>query len=111
MFIDDSIKDAYKVTIAGPKVYIGDFAEADILIRRLECKFERICIEFGNEPLKSYFIHNWPYPVINCNASLSRFSEDINTIYNEKTIFNNLNFCNELDIFNIVYNLNNPTIL
>lgn len=62
---------------------------------------------FDSIVLKNYFISNTNRTIINCNSSYERFIEDMNTYFDDKTIFNNVNFCNDFRILDMIDKTNN----
>ena len=60
-----------------------------------------------------YYFSNNSYVVfdsislINCNSSYDKFIDEMEKYYTEETIFNNINFCNDVAILNIVDKTNN----
>jgi hypothetical protein len=87
--------------------HIHNFEDADDLL--YYCFTDRYVI-FDSIILKNYFINNTNRNVINCNSSYDKFTEEMEKYFDERTIFNNINFCNDVDILNIINKTNNLMI-
>jgi len=85
-------------------VRIIDFNGVDDLL--YFCTKDKYVI-FDSIVLKNYFICNANRTVINCNSSYDRFIQDMNTCFDDKTIFNNVNFCNDFRILDMIDKTNN----
>jgi len=68
-----------------------------------------VYLEFDSIALKNYFINNTEQNVINCNSSYERFIDDMQ-YFNEKSIFNNVNFCIDFSILDLIDKTNNTRI-
>lgn len=95
-----SLKDNLKQNI----IHIKNFSEVDGLLYYFS---NNSYVVFDSISLKNYFINNTERCVINCNSSYDKFIDEMEKYYTEETIFNNINFCNDIDILNIVDKTNN----
>lgn len=85
-------------------IHIKNFSEVDGLLYYFS---NNSYVIFDSISLKNYFINNTERCVINCNSSYDKFIDEMEKYYTEETIFNNINFCNDVDILNIVDKTNN----
>lgn len=85
-------------------IHIKDFNEVDYLLYHFS---KNSYITFDSVVLKNYFINNTNRCIINCNSSYDKFIDEMEKYYSEETIFNNINFCNDIDILNIIDKTNN----
>lgn len=85
-------------------IHIKNFSEVDGLLYYFS---NNSYVVFDSISLKNYFINNTERCVINCNSSYDKFIDEMEKYYTEETIFNNINFCNDIDILNIVDKTNN----
>jgi hypothetical protein len=99
----DNIK-SLKENLKQNVIHIKDFSEVDGLLYYFS---NNSYVIFDNITLKNYFINNTERCVINCNSSYDKFIDEMEKYYTEETIFNNINFCNDIDILNIVDKTNN----
>jgi uncharacterized membrane protein len=88
-------------------VIIKKFDEVDNL---LYCSNIDEYIIFDSIILKNYFINNTNRTIINCNSSYEHFIDEINTYFDRFSVFNNVNFCNDIRILNIIDKTNNLKI-
>ena len=95
-----SLKDNLKQNV----IHIKNFSEVDGLLYYFS---NNSYVVFDSISLKNYFINNTERCVINCNSSYDKFIDEMEKYYTEETIFNNINFCNDVDILNIVDKTNN----
>jgi hypothetical protein len=95
-----SLKEDLKQNV----IHIKDFSEVDGLLYYFS---NNSYVIFDSISLKNYFINNTERCVINCNSSYDKFIDEMEKYYSEETIFNNINFCNDVDILNIVDKTNN----
>ena len=95
-----SLKEDLKQNV----IHIKNFSEVDGLLYYFS---NNSYVVFDSISLKNYFINNTERCVINCNSSYDKFIDEMEKYYTEETIFNNINFCNDVDIFNIVDKTNN----
>lgn len=95
-----SLKESLKQNV----IHIKNFSEVDGLIYYFS---NNSYVVFDSISLKNYFINNTERCVINCNSSYDKFIDEMEKYYTEETIFNNINFCNDVDILNIVDKTNN----
>jgi hypothetical protein len=95
-----SLKEDLKQNV----IHIKDFSEVDGLLYYFS---NNSYVIFDSISLKNYFINNTERCVINCNSSYDKFIDEMEKYYTEETIFNNINFCNDVDILNIVDKTNN----
>lgn len=95
-----SLKEDLKQNV----IHIKNFSEVDGLLYYFS---NNSYVVFDNISLKNYFINNTERCVINCNSSYDKFIDEMEKYYTEETIFNNINFCNDVDILNIVDKTNN----
>lgn len=108
MFADDT--QAIKVELQKNVIHVNSFEQVDILLLRVSGEdLGRKYIVFESHALKNYFLENSPKTIINCNSSFERFCDDM-ALYGKDIIFNNLNYCNDFDILNILRNTNNILI-
>jgi len=88
-------------------IKICDFNQADSLLFETEnLNLNRTYIVFESSSLKQYFLDHTTNTIINTNSSYDRFCEDMIN-YNKNIIFNNINYCNDIDILNIIIKTNN----
>lgn len=99
----DNIK-SLKENLKQNVIHIKDFSDVDGLLYYFS---NNSYVVFDSISLKNYFINNTERCVINCNSSYDKFIDEIEKYYTEETIFNNINFCNDIDILNIVDKTNN----
>lgn len=99
----DNIK-ALKENLKQNVIHIKDFSDVDGLLYYFS---NNSYVVFDSISLKNYFINNTERCVINCNSSYDKFIDEMEKYYTEETIFNNINFCNDIDILNIVDKTNN----
>ena len=99
----DNIK-SLKENLKQNVIHIKNFSEVDGLLYYFS---NNSYVVFDNISLKNYFINNTERCVINCNSSYDKFIDEMEKYYTEETIFNNINFCNDVDILNIVDKTNN----
>ena len=102
---DNTIEDI-KSKIKHNVIYLHDFEDIDTM---LLFDMKDHYLVFDNIMLKNYFTSHTNRNVINCNSSYKRFANDMES-FSSDTIFNNINFCNDFDILNIVMNTNNLMI-
>lgn len=95
-----SLKEDLKQNV----IHIKNFSEVDGLLYYFS---NNSYVVFDSISLKNYFINNTERCVINCNSSYDKFIDEMEKYYTEETIFNNINFCNDIDILNIVDKTNN----
>lgn len=98
-----SLKDNLKQNV----IHIKNFSDVDGLLYYFS---NNSYVIFDSISLKNYFINNTERCVINCNSSYDKFIDEMEKYYTEETIFNNINFCNDIDILNIVDKTNNLRI-
>lgn len=99
----DNIK-SLKENLKQNVIHIKNFSEVDDLLYYFS---NNSYVVFDSISLKNYFINNTERCVINCNSSYDKFIDEMEKYYTEETIFNNINFCNDIDILNIVDKTNN----
>lgn len=99
----DNIK-SLKENLKQNVIHIKNFSGVDGLLYYFS---NNSYVVFDNISLKNYFINNTERCVINCNSSYDKFIDEMEKYYTEETIFNNINFCNDIDILNIVDKTNN----
>jgi hypothetical protein len=99
----DNIK-SLKENLKQNVIHIKDFSDVDGLLYYFS---NNSYVVFDSISLKNYFINNTERCVINCNSSYDKFIDEMEKYYTEETIFNNINFCNDVDILNIVDKTNN----
>lgn len=99
----DNIK-SLKENLKQNVIHIKNFSEVDGLLYYFS---NNSYVIFDSVSLKNYFINNTERCVINCNSSYDKFIDEMEKYYTEETIFNNINFCNDIDILNIVDKTNN----
>ena len=102
MMLDNikSLKENLKQNV----IHIKNFSEVDGLLYYFS---NNSYVVFDSISLKNYFINNTERCVINCNSSYDKFIDEMEKYYTEETVFNNINFCNDVDILNIVDKTNN----
>jgi hypothetical protein len=99
----DNIK-SLKENLKQNVIHIKNFSDVDGLLYYFS---NNSYVVFDSISLKNYFINNTERCVINCNSSYDKFIDEMEKYYTEETIFNNINFCNDVDILNIVDKTNN----
>lgn len=99
----DNIK-ALKENLKQNVIHIKNFSDVDGLLYYFS---NNSYVVFDSISLKNYFINNTERCVINCNSSYDKFIDEMEKYYTEETVFNNINFCNDIDILNIVDKTNN----
>lgn len=99
----DNIK-SLKENLKRNVIHIKNFSDVDGLLYYFS---NNSYVIFDTISLKNYFINNTERCVINCNSSYDKFIDEMEKYYSEETIFNNINFCNDIDILNIVDKTNN----
>lgn len=99
----DNIK-SLKENLKQNVIHIKNFSEVDGLLYYFS---NNSYVVFDSISLKNYFINSTERCVINCNSSYDKFIDEMEKYYTEETIFNNINFCNDVDILNIVDKTNN----
>lgn len=99
----DNIK-SLKENLKQNVIHIKNFSDVDGLLYYFS---NNSYVIFDSVSLKNYFINNTERCVINCNSSYDKFIDEMEKYYTEETIFNNINFCNDIDILNIVDKTNN----
>jgi hypothetical protein len=99
----DNIK-SLKENLKQNVIHIKNFSEVDGLLYYFS---NNSYVIFDSISLKNYFINNTERCVINCNSSYDKFIDEMEKYYSEETVFNNINFCNDVDILNIVDKTNN----
>ena len=99
----DNIK-SLKENLKQNVIHIKNFSEVDGLLYYFS---NNSYVVFDSISLKNYFINNTERCVINCNSSYDKFIDEMEKYYTEETVFNNINFCNDVDILNIVDKTNN----
>lgn len=99
----DNIK-SLKENLKQNVIHIKNFSEVDGLLYYFS---NNSYVVFDSISLKNYFINNTERCVINCNSSYDKFIDEMEKYYTEETVFNNINFCNDIDILNIVDKTNN----
>jgi hypothetical protein len=99
----DNIK-SLKENLKQNVIHIKNFSDVDGLLYYFS---NNSYVVFDSISLKNYFINNTERCVINCNSSYDKFIDEMEKYYTEETIFNNINFCNDIDILNIVDKTNN----
>lgn len=99
----DNIK-SLKENLKQNVIHIKNFSDVDGLLYYFS---NNSYVIFDSISLKNYFINNTERCVINCNSSYDKFIDEMEKYYTEETIFNNINFCNDIDILNIVDKTNN----
>lgn len=99
----DNIK-SLKENLKQNVIRIKNFSDVDGLLYYFS---NNSYVIFDSVSLKNYFINNTERCVINCNSSYDKFIDEMEKYYTEETIFNNINFCNDISILNIVDKTNN----
>ena len=62
---------------------------------------------FDSIILKNYFINSTSRVVINGNSSYDKLVDEMEKYFDETTIFNNVNFCSDVNILSIIDKTNN----
>ena len=96
----NSLKDRLKQNV----IHLYTFDDVDDLL--YYCINDKYVI-FDSIILKNYFINSTSRVVINCNSSYDKFVDEMEKYFDETTIFNNVNFCNDVNILSIVDKTNN----
>ena len=99
----DSLKERLKQNV----IHLYTFNDVDDLL--YYCINDKYVI-FDSIILKNYFVNNTSRSIINCNSSYDKFIDQMEKYFDETTIFNNVNFCNDVDILNIIDKTNNLRI-
>lgn len=99
----DEIKNLFKKD----SIFIDSFVKTEsILFLNPINKY----LVFNNISLKNYFLENTDRSVINCNTSYSRFTEEVNNYFDDFTIFNNIKYCTDIKILEIINKTSNLKI-
>lgn len=96
----NSLKDRLKQNV----IHLYTFDDVDDLL--YYCVNNKYVI-FDSIILKNYFINSTSRVVINCNSSYDKFVDEMEKYFDETTIFNNVNFCNDVNILSIIDKTNN----
>ena len=96
----NSLKDRLKQNV----IHLYTFDDVDDLL--YYCINDKYVI-FDSIILKNYFINSTSRVVINCNSSYDKFVDEMEKYFDETTIFNNVNFCNDVNILSIIDKTNN----
>lgn len=96
----NSLKDRLKQNV----IHLYTFDDVDDLL--YYCINDKYVI-FDSIILKNYFINSTTRVVINCNSSYDKFVDEMEKYFDETTIFNNVNFCNDVNILSIIDKTNN----
>ena len=96
----NSLKDRLKQNV----IHLYTFDDVDDLL--YYCINDKYVI-FDSIILKNYFINSTSRVVINCNSSYDKFVDEMEKYFDETTIFNNINFCNDVNILSIIDKTNN----
>lgn len=96
----NSFKDRLKQNV----IHLYTFDDVDDLL--YYCINDKYVI-FDSIILKNYFINSTSRVVINCNSSYDKFVDEMEKYFDETTIFNNVNSCNDVNILSIIDKTNN----
>ena len=96
----NSLKERLKQNV----IHLYTFDDVDDLL--YYCINDKYVI-FDSIILKNYFINSTTRVVINCNSSYEKFVDEMEKYFDETTIFNNVNFCNDVNILSIIDKTNN----
>ena len=96
----NSLKDRLKQNV----IHLYTFDDVDDLL--YYCINDKYVI-FDSIILKNYFINSTTRVVINCNSSYDKFVDEMEKYFDETTVFNNVNFCNDVNILSIIDKTNN----
>lgn len=96
----NSLKDRLKQNV----IHLYTFDDVDDLL--YYCINDKYVI-FDSIILKNYFINSTTRVVINCNSSYDKFVDEMEKYFDETTIFNNVNSCNDVNILSIIDKTNN----
>lgn len=96
----NSLKDRLKQNV----IHLYTFDDVDDLL--YYCINDKYVI-FDSIILKNYFINSTSRMVINCNSSYDKFVDEMEKYFDETTIFNNVNSCNDVNILSIIDKTNN----
>ena len=96
----NNLKDRLKQNV----IHLYTFDDVDDLL--YYCVNDKYVI-FDSIILKNYFINSTSRVVINCNSSYDKFVDEMEKYFDETTIFNNVNFCNDVNILSIIDKTNN----
>ena len=96
----NSLKDRLKQNV----IHLYTFDDVDDLL--YYCVNDKYVI-FDSIILKNYFINSTTRVVINCNSSYDKFVDEMEKYFDETTIFNNVNSCNDVNILSIIDKTNN----
>lgn len=105
--IEKYFKNKIILELINPYKIITSQNEVDCIICNLLDSKKIPNIIFEDYELKTYFYakisdYNIEYKYINCNSSIERFFEDIQT--DKLILFNNINNCKDSDILKIIKN-------
>lgn len=99
--------DEIKSLLKKDSIFIDSFVKTEsILFLNPTDKY----LVFNNISLKNYFLENTDRTVINCNTSYSRFTEEVNNYFDDFTIFNNIKYCTDIKILEIINKTSNLKI-
>lgn len=96
----NSLKNRLKQNV----IHLYTFDDVDDLL--YYCVNDKYVI-FDSIILKNYFINSTTRVVINCNSSYDKFVDEMEKYFDETTIFNNVNSCNDINILSIIDKTNN----
>lgn len=105
--LDNTNIDCLKNHIKQNVVHLHTFEDVDDLL--YWSTIDKYVI-FDSVMLKNYFVNSTKRMVINCNSSYEKFVDEMERYFDENTIFNNVNFCNDIGILNIIDKTNNLKI-
>ena len=102
--LDNLDTNSLKTRLKQNVIHLYTFDDVDDLL--YYCINDKYVI-FDSIILKNYFINSTTRVVINCNSSYDKFVDDMEKYFDETTIFNNINFCNDVNILSIIDKTNN----
>lgn len=102
--LDNLDTNSLKTRLKQNVIHLYTFDDVDDLL--YYCINDKYVI-FDSIILKNYFINSTTRVVINCNSSYDKFVDEMEKYFDETTIFNNVNFCNDVNILNIIDKTNN----
>lgn len=102
--LDNLDTNSLKTRLKQNVIHLYTFDDVDDLL--YYCINDKYVI-FDSIILKNYFINSTTRVVINCNSSYDKFVDEMEKYFDETTIFNNVNSCNDVNILSIIDKTNN----
>lgn len=110
-FKHDFVKDIFMKSC----LFINDIEQVELLVKILSTSYTAYNIIFSKSYLKAIFFSKIKiyYPdinIINCDSSKSRLLNEISH-NNNLIIFDKINYCYDIEIFNRINNINNKILI